>query len=249
MRIFWGLVSMVLSLGLTWMIQTGRLQSTHPVPGLEGKSWADLDPRKLISSYKGSITDAQLRVNNLMDGKFAENRADGQLQELQKDINAVSGTDANKTSGEPAKKPTAPTRALSPSGARPDQIVYRYSMDIVRASEKVLPSFLGEWISFPPDPAHLLSLKISAPGSISKMSLRHGNLQKSYADSHGLVWIEAETRQNLIPITDYAYLHIERIQNADEPLLKATVFQQGNVGTTFHPSATFELHITGDAQN
>lgn len=240
MRVFWGLLGAVLSVGITWMIQTGRWHGGQAVPGMPGTTFADLDPRKIVSSFKNSVGTSDARFKNLFSGELSP---DQQLDAVARAVGEISpdqelpANAENKVVAAPQgtslRVPTPdPTRALSPSGARPDQRVYRYAMDIQRLRAQELDPYLGDWISQPAHPTQYVHLQIQASPAISNVSVRTPPMAMALnqADNHGLLWKDVHTGKVIVALSEETYLVLE---GARSPLT-VTVYQRGNVGTVFH---------------
>lgn len=254
MRMFWGLLGAVLSVGLTWMIQTGRLHGGQAVPGAPGTNIADLDPRKIIASLKSSVGKSDARLKNVLEGELSPDQqmealarvveGDPSLNAGAKNIGSM-GRDSKISShvsnvAAPSKSGVGQdlTRALSPSGAVPGQKVYRYSMDIQRVTEGELQPYLGDWISQPPSPTQYLHLQIQPLRAISNVSVRVPQIvQTSLADNNGLLWKDVNSGRMLVALNNSEYILLEGTASP----LKATLFQRGNVGTTYHRVLEYSL--------
>lgn len=235
MRILFGLLSILIVAGIGFMYKTNQLSSLNKeIPGIPGTKLSDLDPRKIVNSYKNTLGDVEKRNQALLTGELDEDK----LKALAKTGDGVAPAAANASGA-------ASPAALAPQATAAQKVpvratrMYRYGMDIEKLSAEEAKPYLGTWVYAMKATNELpVRMTLRPDGAISSVAVKlQPNINASAGDNSTPLWKNAKTGQVIVLAGDKDYIVLTNPAQG----LRGTFYRQGADGVTYLKIMEFPL--------
>ncbi|MCC6138810.1 MAG: hypothetical protein IT287_09265 [Bdellovibrionaceae bacterium] len=247
MRWIFGLLGMFIVAVVGFMYKTKQLE-TLKIPGLPGKTLADLNPQKIIETYKNTLGEVELRNQALLKGELPEEKLKAALNSNNGTIAAAARVSQDAPTGE--SRPAAVASGSANTNVVPANVAknntapralttQRYGMELVKLSEGEVQPYLGQWVTKGGGTSSLqVRLSFKPERSISSVSVRaEPSTNVSIGDNSTMIWKNTKTGQVVVVINDHSYIHLE----GTSPQLRGLFYKRGDDGVVFQKVFEFSL--------